>query len=158
MIAMPRSDAVRVHAFEFGSAFGGAAPGSGPRFHDLRMTANFPPCAVRHVRLGGLGVRRDDLWRLLNPASSDGAVLVWPASPAEEAVSFASGPGEPEDDRAMRVISLIRVTCPDARAARRRALLNVRSIAIAEDDWQQHAPRLLMQAPELLRSDFDAIF
>lgn len=146
-------DTVRIHAFEFGSS-----PRAGDsRFHDLRATSGFPASAAWRARLGGLGVRTPDLWRLIHPATADGAIIVWPASPALKLVPPEVDNDDTPDSAATRVISLIRVDVPNVRAARRRAALNVRSIATSEQDWQHYAPALAVRASALLRTEFDAI-
>jgi hypothetical protein len=149
--------AIRIHAFEFGIPEDSHATGKPPRFQDIRMTAGFPVSAVRTARLAALSVRRNDLWRLIDPAASDGAILVWPACPPLKRIRLATD-DEVEDSPATRVISLIRTAYPAVPAGRWRASLNARSIVVAESEWERHAPSLVRRAPALLRRDFDAIF
>jgi hypothetical protein len=147
---------VRIHAFEFGSLHARES-GESLQFHDLRMTHGFPASAAWRARLGGLDVRAKDLWRLVHRDCSDGAIIVWPACPERKRVRLAIEEDDAVDSPATRVISLIRVSFPAVRAARWRASLNVRSIAVAETDWQRYAPALAARAPSLLRTEFDRI-
>ena len=147
--------AIRIHAYEFGDRID--ARQSGSAFQDLRATENFPASAIWRARLGAINIRRADLWRLLDTATVDGAIVVWPMSPAD-AFEPVFGGKQSTSHVATRVISLVRLSHPNVRAARSRASLNVRSIAVEEQDWRQHAPSLVALAPNLLRNEFDALF
>src|SRR5690242_9282601 len=119
-------DTIRIHAFEFGTAEDGLGRGKPSRYHDIRMTAGFPVSAMRTARLATLSIRRNDLWRLVDPAAIDGAILVWPACAALERVRLTTADADAIDSPATRVISLIRTECPGSPAGRWRTSLNAR--------------------------------
>jgi hypothetical protein len=147
---------VRVWAYEFGDRPDSLVAGWEPEFQDLRASQEFPGSALAHAQLLPINIRRGDLWRLIDPAASDGAMVVWPISPARD-----FGPGTAHrtsiENIATRVISLVRVTCPNVRSARARAALNVRSLAVAEEAWRMHADVLLSRAEHLLRHEFETV-
>jgi hypothetical protein len=149
------AELIRVWAYEFGDCPDPLAVGRQLEFRDLRASCEFPGSALSHAQLMAITIRRADLWRLIDPAASDGAIVVWPSSPPRN-----PGPGcgwrSPIETIATRVISLVRVEHPGVVPARRRASLNVRSVVFAEDAWRRHAGSLLTQAIHILRVEFDA--
>jgi hypothetical protein len=150
------AERIRVWAYEFGDCPDPVEIGRQLEFRDLRASGKFPASALAQARLMAITIRRADLWRLIDPAAGDGAIVVWPSSPASD-----RGPGterySSRETIATRVISLVRVDHPEVVSARRRATLNVRSVVFTEDAWRRHAGNLLTQAIHILRQEFEAV-